>query len=102
MQEYSQVSELIHFSRYMKKQIMMNQDINDFLEELILNKAKFNISNYSSELSLKKVLLIEDSNKNDRWIKQLNNLEVVYLDSDHNFTNQRLSLIHISEPTRPY
>ena len=39
MQEYSQVSELIHFSRYMKKQIMMNHDINDFLEELILNKA---------------------------------------------------------------
>jgi len=94
MQNYSDVNELNNYSKYMKKQIMMNHNINEFLEELIENKAKYSIANYSEELSKKKVLLLEDSRKNDKWIEDLINYEIQYLISDHNFTDQRNNLIN--------
>lgn len=93
MLNYSQVNELKHYSRYMKKQIMMNHDINEFLEELIVHKKEFKLENYSEALALKKVFLIEDTHKNDHWIKKVKNAEIRYLDSDHNFTDQRNLMI---------
>jgi len=93
MKNRSDISELKNYSVYMQKQIMMNHDINKFLNELIEFKKEYDIVNYSNELSTKKFLLIEDSHKNDTWIKQLVNPEVRYINSDHNFTNKRTLMI---------
>lgn len=94
MQKHSDIAGLKNYSNYMQKQVMMNHNIDKFLTELIEHKREFNIVNYSEELSKKEVLLIEDSNKNDRWIKELKNHEIRYIDSDHNFTSGRKKMIH--------
>ena len=93
MQSYETISELKGFKRYMKKQIMMNHDIQKFLIELLENKEEYNISNYSEQLSSKAVLLLEDTHKNDDWIELLDSPDIYYLDSDHNFINQREEMI---------
>jgi len=94
MQKHNNISELKSYAKYMKKQIMINHDINEFLEELIANKKAFNIANYSKELSRKEVLLIEDSHKNMKWTNELKESEIRYLISDHNFSTQRNQMIN--------
>ena len=76
----------------MQDQIMINHDIDDFLQELLDKREEYNIADYSDELKTKKVLLIEDSDKNEDWISQMENIEYVIIDSDHNFVNERSKL----------
>ena len=71
---------------------MINHDIDDFLQELLDKREEYNIADYSDELKAKKVLLIEDSDKNEDWISQMENIEYVIIDSDHNFVNERSKL----------
>ena len=71
---------------------MINHDIDDFLQELLDKREEYNIADYSDELKTKKVLLIEDSDKNEDWILQMENIEYVIIDSDHNFVNERSKL----------
>jgi len=79
----------------MKKQIMINTNIDSFLQELLDKKEQFNIVNYKDLLMDKRVLIIEDSNKNEKWISELVQPEFILLESDHNFINKRLELINI-------
>jgi len=93
MKDKSNLNQLKNYSNYMKKQIMMNHNINHFLNELIEFKNEFNIVNYSDKLATKELLLIENTHKNDVWISQLKNPEVRYINSDHNFTSERKIMI---------
>lgn len=92
MRRYDTLDELSGFKKYMQKQIMINHDIDAFLQELLDRKEDFDILTYADQLKEKKVLLIEDSTKNDKWIKQIKNSEFVVLESDHNFIDQRKTL----------
>ena len=95
MKDYQSLDELGGFKKYMKKQIMMNHEIDEFLLELLENKDKFNILTYAKELSDKRVLFIEDSEKNKNWKDQLIDIETILLGSDHNFINKRDQMIGI-------
>ena len=95
MEKYNSVAELDGFKRYMRKQFMMKHNIDDFLQELLDNKEEFNILTYSEELKYKQVLFIEDSNKNEDWIKQIEDSEYIVIESDHNFVNERKELVRV-------
>ena len=95
MEKYNSVDELDGFKRYMRKQFMMKHNIDDFLQELLDNKEEFNILTYSEELKYKQVLFIEDSNKNEDWIKQIEDSEYIVIESDHNFVNERKELVRV-------
>ena len=92
MDGYKDLNELGNFKRYMNKQFMINTNIDVFLQEMLDHKAAFNILSYKEQLKNKQVLIIEDSDKNDSWIKQLENIKLVKLDTDHNYIDKRLEL----------
>ena len=93
MKNKSDLSELKGYSNYMEKQIMMNHDVNKFLNELIEFKNEYNVLSHFEKLSTKEILLLENSDKNDDWIRQLNNPDVRHISSDHNFTSERKFMI---------
>jgi len=92
MMGYQSLEELGSFKRYMQKQIMINHNIDSFLQELLDYKEEYNIVNYADQLQNKKVLHIEDSTKNESWIKQLEHSTYIVIDSDHNFVAERTKL----------
>ena len=95
MEKYHKLEELSGFKKYMKKQVMMNTHIDRFLQELLDNKKAYNIITYKEQLAKKKVLLIEDSDKNQNWISQLDKTEFIVLESDHNFIDKRIELTNL-------
>lgn len=86
------LDELTSYSSYMQKQVAINTDITDFLQEMLDNKEAFQILNYKEKLINKKVLLIEDSDRNNAWISQLNNIDLVEMETDHGFIDKRLEM----------
>lgn len=92
MSRYERLEELGGFKRYMRKQIMMNHDIDEFLQELLERKEDYEILKYKEELKGKAVLLIEDTDKNKDWIDQIESSENVLLETDHNFIDKRIEL----------
>lgn len=95
MERYQSLEDLGGFKKYMKKQIMINHDIDQFLQELLDNKKEFNVLNYQDKLQNKKVLIIENNDKNQDWIRQLSNAKSVILDTDHNFIDKRIELSNL-------
>ena len=92
MEKYKDVNELSAFKKYMQKQIMIKTNIDAFLQELLDNKIKYNITQYKELLEEKSVLLVEDTRKNESWIKELKEADYVLMESDHNFIDQRKEL----------
>jgi len=95
MTKYDDLSELSGFKKYMKKQVMIDTDIDHFLQEMLDKKVEFEILTYKDLLSDKKILIVEDSDKNDEWTEQLINADIVKFDSGHNFINKRIEMIDL-------
>ena len=89
---YTTLDDLVAYKKYMAKQIMINVDINTFLQEMLDNKDRFNVVTYKDLLKEKKVLIIEDSDRNMNWISQLENIELVNIESGHNFIDKRIKM----------
>lgn len=94
MEKYSDLSELTGFIRYMKKQVMIETNIDLFLQEMLDRKIDFNVLTHVEALKNKRVLCIENSDKNDDWINQLPNAEVYKIPSGHNFVDKRIEMIN--------
>lgn len=92
MERYETLADLGGFRRYMEKQFMIDTDIDLFLQEMLDNKKAFNITNYKEQLKSKKVLIIEDTDKNDDWINVLEGVAVKKMDTDHGFIDKRIEL----------
>ncbi len=93
VEPYDHIDSLSFFRPYMKRQVMINVDIDKFLQDMIDNKEAFNVVTYKQQLSKKEVLIIEDSDRNLSWINQLEGVELVKLPSDHGFVNRRIQMI---------
>jgi len=95
MNNYKDLSELGGFKRYMVKQVMIDTDIDLFLQELLDKKEEFNILAFAKFLKNKKVLILEDSDKNDKWTSQLTDAKIVKFESGHNFIDKRIEMIDL-------
>jgi len=95
MNNYKDLGELSGFKKYMVKQVMIKTDIDLFLQELLDKKEEFNILAFAKSLKNKKLLIIEDSDKNDKWISQLTHAKIVKFDSGHNFIDKRIEMIEL-------
>ena len=90
---YDHIDSISFFRPYMKRQVMINVDLDAFLQDMIDNKERFNVVTHKEALSKKEVLIIEDSDRNLGWIEQLEGIELVNLPSDHGFVNRRIQMI---------
>jgi predicted alpha/beta-fold hydrolase len=77
---------------YFKKQIMLNITPAKFLQDVYDHKKLYDVVSYKNQLKSKKVLIIEDTDNNQHWIQQLENVELNRFDSDHNFISNRIKL----------
>lgn len=93
MEKYDGLDQLTSFKNYMKKQVMIDTDIDVFLQEMLDEKYKFDVLSYRNQMKNKKVLIIEDSNKNDPWIDKLPHVDVLKMESGHNFIDRRIEMI---------
>lgn len=95
MKRYASLADLGGFKRYMDKQFMIRTDVDTFLQEMLDNKEVFNVVNYKTQLRQKRVLVIEDTDKNDAWLKELAGTRIIKMDTDHNFIDKRLELVEV-------
>lgn len=86
------VSKLLRWKKYLNKQVMLNVNPDIFLQEVWDNKKKYNVVTYKNQLKRKKVLLIEDTQNNQKWISILENIDHKMIESDHNFISNRIEL----------
>ena len=85
-------NDLKGWEDYLNKQIMLNVNPNEFLNEMIINRNIFNVITYKEHLKNKKVLIIEDTKNNFSWIKKLTNIDYKLIKSDHSFISNRIHL----------
>jgi len=78
---------------YLDGCFMLNAESEKFIAELKENRNRFNLLNYKNELSKKKLLIIEDTERNKEWIEQLENYKYFLIKTDHSFSGKRLELI---------
>ncbi len=90
---YDHTDSIEFFRPYMQRQVMINVDIDAFLQDMIDNKEQFNVVTYKEDLSKKEVLIIEDSDRNLSWINKLEGVKLVKVPSDHGFVNRRIQMI---------
>ena len=95
MERYETLADLGGFKKYMDKQFMIRTNVDAFLQEMLDNKDTFNVVNYNTQLQQKKVLVIEDTDKNDAWLSKLTNIKVVKMETDHNFIDKRVELVQL-------
>ena len=79
----------------MDKQFMIRTDVAAFLQEMLDNKKAFNVTNYKTQLQQKRVLAIEDTDKNDGWLNELVGVQVIKMETDHNFIDKRMELVRV-------
>ena len=69
---------------------MLNAVFENFAQELIDNRDEYNITSYKKSLATKKVLVLDDYDRMDKWPGKLSEaVEYVIIESDHSFTNKR-------------
>ncbi len=90
---YDHIDSISFFRPYMRRQVMIDVDLDAFLQDMIDNRVKFNVVTHKEALSKKEVLIIEDSDRNLEWINQLEAVDLVKLPSDHGFVNRRIQMI---------
>ncbi len=89
------LSKLSRWKKYLNKQVMLNVTPTVFLQEIFDHKEKYDVLTYKDQLKKKKVLLIEDTQNNQNWIKLLENVECKMIESDHNFISNRIELTNV-------
>ncbi|WP_438711212.1 alpha/beta hydrolase [Aquimarina muelleri] len=89
------LNKLARWKKYLSKKVMLNVTPSIFLQDIFDNKEQYNVLTYKDLLKKKKVLLIEDTQNNQNWIKQLENVDSKMIKSDHNFISNRIELINV-------
>ncbi len=91
--DVTSVDSLSGFQNYVRSSFMLNCNSKEFLQEILDHKGEYDALNYSKELQTKKVLIIDDYDRSDKWPGQLKAIaEYKIIESDHSFTNRRLEL----------
>jgi len=86
------LSKLSRWKKYLSKQVMLNVTPTVFLQEIFDHKEAYDILTYKDLLKKKKVLIIEDTQNNQNWIKLLENIDFKMIESDHSFISNRIEL----------
>ena len=74
---------------------MLNVVSDNFLQEMLDNKEKYNVITYKQQLKNKTILVIDTSKNNQSWVGLLENINHKMIESDHNFISNRVELTTI-------
>lgn len=82
---------------YLKGLFMLNIDARKFVSELMENLDQYDPLRYKEELKNKKVLVLDENDRNKDWVEQIQDVQYVLMDTDHSFSDKRLELIDVVE-----
>lgn len=87
------VDSLQGFQNYIRSSFQLNCNPKEFVQEIIDHKAEYDVLTYTQELETKKVLIIDDYDRSNKWPGQLRKpIEYKIIKSDHSYTNKRKEL----------
>ncbi len=81
------------FKKMLNSLFMLNIDSQNFIEDLIQNKYEYDILSHKKQLTNKKLLILDENERNKGWIEELDNTEYILMKTDHSFSDKRLELI---------
>jgi pimeloyl-ACP methyl ester carboxylesterase len=91
--EVTSVDSLQGFQNYIRSSFVLNCNAKEFVQEIIDDKTEYNVLTFTQELETKKVLIIDDYDRSNKWPGQLlKPIEYKIIESDHSFTNKRKEL----------
>lgn len=82
---------------YLKGLFMLNIDARKFVTELLDNLEVYDPLRFKEKLKNKKVLVLDENDRNQSWVEQIQNVQYVLMDTDHSFSDKRLELIEVVE-----
>lgn len=82
-----------YYKNNIKPLFMLNTEIESFTKDYFLNRKSFDLKQYKNKLNAKKVLILDNHNRNKNWIEYLGIIDYQILDTDHSFSDKRLELI---------
>ncbi|MEL6557943.1 MAG: alpha/beta fold hydrolase [Bacteroidota bacterium] len=88
-------AEFIWLEGYLKGLFMLNINAKEFVSELEKNIDEYDPLHYSEELGNKKVLILDENDRNRSWVEQIQNVQYVLVDTDHSFSDKRSELIEV-------
>jgi len=74
---------------------MLNINARKFVMALKNNPEQHDSLIYKEELANKKVLVLDENNRNKDWVERIKNVRYVLVNTDHSFSDKRLELIEI-------
>ena len=80
---------------YLKGLFMLNMDAKKYTTELIDNQTQYDTLVNKKDLANKKVLVLDENERNKDWVEQIENVEYILFDTDHSFSDKRLELIEV-------
>jgi pimeloyl-ACP methyl ester carboxylesterase len=72
---------------------MLNVVPENYTKDLNTNYGNWNVVNYKNELKTKKILILDENERNKNWIEELGNVDYVIMKTDHSFSDKRVELI---------
>lgn len=87
--------EFVWLQGYLKGLFMLNIDAKKFTTELIENIKQYDPLLHKEALKDKKVLILDENDRNKDWVKQMEDVRYVLIDTDHSFSDKRLELIEL-------
>jgi len=91
--DITSVDSLQGFQNYIRSSFVLNCNPKEFVQEILDNKTEYDVLTFAQELETKKVLIIDDYDRSNKWPGQLlKPIEYVIIESDHSFTNRRKEL----------
>ncbi len=94
-----QLKTIVNDPKYGLKTFVLNTPVEDIFKPVIQNLSYYNIANDSSALAGKQIIMLDEHNRNAALAGTLKNNNHNYFDykvwqTDHPFTNKRISLIN--------
>ncbi len=87
--------EFVWLQGYLKGLFMLNIDAKKFITELIENIKQYDPLLYKEALKNRRILILDENNRNKDWIEEIENVSYVLMDTDHSFSDKRLELIEV-------
>ncbi|WP_462247894.1 alpha/beta hydrolase family protein [Ekhidna sp.] len=87
--------DFVWLEGYLRRLFMLNIDSKKFTNELMKNLVQFDPLLHKKELANKKVLVLDENDRNRSWVEKIENVQYVLLETDHSFSDKRLELIKI-------
>jgi len=88
------IEQIKQFYQYtIQPLFMLNTELESFTQDIYSTWESVDLKQYKNQLSEKKILILDENERNKDWIDYLGNIDYQIMKTDHKFSDKRLELI---------